>query len=914
MARDVRIVIEVKTKDARKDVQDLDSDVGGLNSTSVAAGAAITKSFGNVLKAAGGLVSAGIIVQKLTQAVRHSVDVATRYEAALTAVQKTTGLSRQEIRLLGGDVTELSTRLGVSQFELAAIAETAGQLGIQSTQDILALTDTVAKLSNVTELTADQAAEQIARISNSFNLPIENAEKLGSVLNELSNTTTAKAGDVSDGLSRIGTAGSAIGITVDQASALTAVLIDAGIESRRAGTSLRNTFIRMQTEAEKLGAVVGVTGAEFTAMVEEDALAALRAYLDGLRAMPPALAAVKIKEVFGDENFLAVQTLSTQTDLLNKNLATANKAFEEGTSLGREFAVQMATVAKQWDVLRANVEAFATAAGTDALPMLFDLLSGVNDLLGGVDRLADGILRLRAQMGATEEAGELIARYEDLAGKTNRTAEESRQLRQVTDELAARFPGMIKGYDDLGEVTGVYADSIRQAVEQQRALLRLQESEQMQDMGAEFADAIEQLERLRRSQSNLEGRPSGEILSPGGFGASALTVGEALASVRQNAAATELAMAKVARQVSRLFDPKAVSTQQLMDELDLSAEAAARLNLALRAIAQERANALGGGDGSEGGGGGGGGGEGALELQRELQALRIELMQEGLQKELAQIEFAFEERKRMIREKFPEEADELIQLLEEHRQRLRDEAFGIEDLVRIDGSEDLGPLKDVIEEFEQMATQAEENVTAAILRGAEQRVEAREREIEAEERLQEEKRRTLEMVTQAAVMRAETTQDVLNVIRQEIKAEIALAIAKQAAKVLATVPWPFNIAVAAGVGASVGALFEQIVPEFRRGGDDVGGLVKVHQDEIIALPQGSNVVSQANSRRIVQALERDARPSAAGFSDERLVRSNMEIAGAVHELREQMRQMRVELNVRDVDEHLVRFRDDQERT
>jgi len=57
-----------------------------------------------------------------------------------------------------------------------------------------------------------------------------------------------------------------------------------------------------------------------------------------------------------------------------------------------------------------------------------------------------------------------------------------------------------------------------------------------------------------------------------------------------------------------------------------------------------------------------------------------------------------------------------------------------------------------------------------------------------------------------------------NAARQQIKAFIAEAVAAHAAKIFASVPFPFNLALAAGAGSVVGSLFNKIIPPFADGG------------------------------------------------------------------------------------------------
>jgi len=57
-----------------------------------------------------------------------------------------------------------------------------------------------------------------------------------------------------------------------------------------------------------------------------------------------------------------------------------------------------------------------------------------------------------------------------------------------------------------------------------------------------------------------------------------------------------------------------------------------------------------------------------------------------------------------------------------------------------------------------------------------------------------------------------------NAARQIIKTQIAEATAAYASKIFATVPFPFNLALAAAAGSVVGSLFNKIIPPFAEGG------------------------------------------------------------------------------------------------
>ena len=57
-----------------------------------------------------------------------------------------------------------------------------------------------------------------------------------------------------------------------------------------------------------------------------------------------------------------------------------------------------------------------------------------------------------------------------------------------------------------------------------------------------------------------------------------------------------------------------------------------------------------------------------------------------------------------------------------------------------------------------------------------------------------------------------------NAAREEIKTALAVSVANEMKSIFATVPFPFNLALAAGAGSIVGSLFAKVIPAFAEGG------------------------------------------------------------------------------------------------
>lgn len=368
MAADIaQLGIEI---DPRQGVRALGQVSDAVNDMGSKVGRTMLDVTKNVLKWSA--ITTGILVSLTGLAVKFGAD----YESSLVGVQKTTGLTSTEIRVLGKDFLDLSERIPVTAKGMADIGQIAGQLGIQSRDDILAFTETIAKIAVVTDLTEESAAESMARLSNIFGLPIQNIEKTGSVINELENTTTATAPLLVNFMQRLSVSSKQLGLSFADVGGISATLIDLAFNAELGGTAVSKTFTAMIQDAEGFGAQMGLTADEFRASLQRDAIGTILQWANAIKALPQEEMIDQLNEV-GVEGARALSVfgaLTDATELLEKNTRTANDEFERGTSLQKEFDIFVASTANQFKLLMNRVKNTATAIGLEMLPVVKDLI------------------------------------------------------------------------------------------------------------------------------------------------------------------------------------------------------------------------------------------------------------------------------------------------------------------------------------------------------------------------------------------------------------------------------------------------------------------------------------------------------------------------------------------------------------
>ena len=338
----------------------------------------------------GGVIAAAAVGRGLQQMVKLYAD----FETGLIGVGKTADLSGAELEALGKDIDELSKRMPVATDELLAIAQSAGQLGVKGSDNILKFTETVAKLGTATDLSGDQAAMALARILNVTGEALGKVDVLGSVIVALGNNFAATESQIAEMATEVARGAAVFGVSSAQASALAAALAAVGVKSEVAGTSigriLRMIDAAIRSGGEHLAILTQITGRaaeEIEELFQRDAMAAFALFIDGLKrigdaggSVADAMAALGL----ADQRLLkTIPVLANRADLLAQALEIANRETENATALNEEAARAFESLNNQTEVMWNNIKSLARAIGADLAPGVTVAVQGLSDLASG---------------------------------------------------------------------------------------------------------------------------------------------------------------------------------------------------------------------------------------------------------------------------------------------------------------------------------------------------------------------------------------------------------------------------------------------------------------------------------------------------------------------------------------------------
>lgn len=378
-----------------------------------------------------------------------AVKVATDWESAFAGVMKTVDETATTTYAdLEKAIGEMTQRTASSRETIAGVMEIAGQLGI-SADDIVGFTETMVKLGDTTNLSAEEAASAIAKFANVTGMSTADVDKLGAVIVDLGNNYATTEADIVSMATRLSGAGAQIGLTDAQILGLATALSSVGIEAEMGGSAMSKAMIKMQVAVEtgfdqvnkvtaetgmtlrdlelmsqndtkgfkELAGSLGMTKGELQAVVtagtnledfakvsnmstekfvslyRDDAPAALQAFISGLGDTEgKGESTIAMLQEMG---FTEVRLRDTLTRLANSQglvtdaMQAGEAAWDENIALNEEAQKRYDTTAAKNVQLQEKIKGVGVEIGEKLMPKILEFMEKLSDLIDKYDALDD---------------------------------------------------------------------------------------------------------------------------------------------------------------------------------------------------------------------------------------------------------------------------------------------------------------------------------------------------------------------------------------------------------------------------------------------------------------------------------------------------------------------------------------------
>ena len=330
--------------------------------------------------AVGGVAALTGVVMAGKQAVQMYAEM----DQEMASVRKYTGLTAEQVEHLNEEFKKIDTRS--SREQLNQLAQEAGRLGKTSEKDVLGFVRAADQINVALDDLGEGATLQLSKLTNIFGdeerLGTEQSLlAVGSVINELSQNCTASAGYLSSFAQRLAGVGAQAGMTVPQIMAFGAVLDSQGQKVEMSATALSKLIMNLFKETETIATATGLNLNEFNAALQRstnEGLLMLLRRLHELGGMDVLAPVFKDMGENGARASAVISALAGNIDMLIWEQEEANKAYEEATSVTREFNVQNTTVQAGLDKARKGFKEMAIQLGQELAPVMQHFISSTS--------------------------------------------------------------------------------------------------------------------------------------------------------------------------------------------------------------------------------------------------------------------------------------------------------------------------------------------------------------------------------------------------------------------------------------------------------------------------------------------------------------------------------------------------------
>lgn len=333
-----------------------------------------------------------------------SVSTAANWESLMASVSKTTGVEGSGLDQLSADLQQIRMETGATAEGIASAVTTAGSIGIP-TEELASFTEVAMQMGSAFGMSAEAASEAMGKIGNVVKPAemswTEFSTKAGSAVNDLADSMATSEAEILTGMKHLGATMALLKPPADTIPAWTAMVATVqslGLAGDQAGEAIQDA-LQYATKDLKGGisGLLGMTKEELQINLRTNAPEVMQEAAAAIAALPLEQQGEALAS-FGQTGQKAIALLmgdldpaSGKFEKLGDAIDTANKGWKEGASLASAYGKSQETFNASLDRLGASLDVAGQKLGTVFLPMLTEVVDGLNFGVGAAIEFADSI-------------------------------------------------------------------------------------------------------------------------------------------------------------------------------------------------------------------------------------------------------------------------------------------------------------------------------------------------------------------------------------------------------------------------------------------------------------------------------------------------------------------------------------------
>lgn len=329
------------------------------------------------------IASITAIGAKLTSVANQAIQTFTRLDDKMADVQKTTQMSKAEVKALDAELMKINTR--TSREDLLDLARVAGKLGVAKTEvaGFVRAADQI-RVALTEDLGGDveESIRKIGKLADIFHikdtLGLEKSLlSIGSAINSLGAASTANEENIVDFTNRTAGIAPQANVSIQNVMGLGAAIDILAQSAEVGGTTYSQVMTGMFKKTEQYAKVAGMSVKEFTDLLNRDANEAFIKFLEGANSggdmggMTKKLAELKLE---GTRSTQVLGALAKNVDLLRNQQALANAEFAKATSLQEEANTKNASAQALIEKRQKAIGQVVAALGEKLMPLWSETL------------------------------------------------------------------------------------------------------------------------------------------------------------------------------------------------------------------------------------------------------------------------------------------------------------------------------------------------------------------------------------------------------------------------------------------------------------------------------------------------------------------------------------------------------------